>query len=175
MSRATADQLSLIAHCSLDALRIGVDEIGPAHNVSESIPLCSFLSDEAGCELSLDILSAANRAMSEVYDGGRKTAKWIVTSKAVYALLAQIVCRYDRLVQNATLGAFERATHRFGRIPARYARENCTEASRMKAKAPATRSCGGFCHQLLLRCASEALRSNTRLPPFRQRVRDAHA
>ncbi|SAK89486.1 hypothetical protein AWB82_06272 [Caballeronia glebae] len=56
--------------------------------------------------------------MTEVFDGGRKTGTWSVSSYDAFALLSAIVGMYDRQLQKASLGALTTATERLERFKA---------------------------------------------------------
>jgi hypothetical protein len=102
--RAVVDDLALRAHLSLETIHGACHHIGPAHHVTEVILLAKFLSEVGHGEFSPELLLAADRAMAEVFDGGRKTGTWSVSSYDAFALLSAIVSPHDRQLQKASLG-----------------------------------------------------------------------
>jgi hypothetical protein len=116
--RAIADDLALRAHLSLEAIRGACDHIGPAQHITEVVLLGKFLSEAGHGEFSLESLMAADRAMAEVFEGGRQTGTWGVSSESAFALLAAIVSMYDRQLHSATLGALTTASERLDRFKA---------------------------------------------------------
>ncbi|WP_250441942.1 hypothetical protein [Caballeronia sp. AZ1_KS37] len=114
--RSVADELALRAHLSLEAIRGDCDHIGPAQHITEVVLLGKFLSEAGHGEFSHESLLAADRAMAEVFEGGRQTGTWGVASDAAFALLAAIVCMYDRQLHSATLGALTTASDRLERF-----------------------------------------------------------
>lgn len=116
--RAVADDLALRAHLSLEAIRGACDHIGPAHHTTEVVLLAKFLSEAGHGDFSPELLLAANHSMTEVFDGGRKTGTWSVSSYDAFALLSAIVGMYDRQLQKASLGALTTATERLERFKA---------------------------------------------------------
>ncbi|MFM0520697.1 hypothetical protein PQR08_25025 [Caballeronia jiangsuensis] len=114
--RAVADDLALRAHLSLEAIRGACDHIAPAQHTTEVVLLGKFLSEAGHGEFSHESLLAADRAMAEVFEGGRQTGTWGVSSESAFALLAAIVSMYDRQLHSATLGALTTASDRLERF-----------------------------------------------------------
>jgi hypothetical protein len=99
-------------------IRVGCDEIAPAQHITEVVLLVKFLAEAGHGSFSHESLLAADRAMAEVSDGGRKTGTWRVSSEAACALLTAIVCMRDRQLQTASLGALTSASDRLERFKA---------------------------------------------------------
>lgn len=74
--RAVAGDLALRAHLSLEAIRGACDHIGPAQHITEVVLLGKFLSEAGHGEFSHESLLAADRAMAEVFEGGRENGTW---------------------------------------------------------------------------------------------------
>ncbi|GJH26891.1 hypothetical protein [Caballeronia novacaledonica] len=114
--RSVADDLALRAHLSFEAIRGACDHIGPAQHITEVVLLGKFLSEAGHGEFSHESLLAADRAMAEVFRGGRKAGTWRVSSRSAFALLAAVVSMYDRQLHSATLGALTTASDRLDRF-----------------------------------------------------------
>jgi hypothetical protein len=100
----------------MEALRGDCDEIAPAQHITEVVLLAKFLSEAGHGEFSHETLLAADRAMAQVFEGGRERGIWRVSSDAAFDLLTAVVCVYDQQLQSVSLGALTTASERLERF-----------------------------------------------------------
>lgn len=115
--RAVADNLALQAHLSLEALRAGSPDIGPAQHVTEVMLLARFLAEAGhGC-FPDEALRDADATMASAFDRGERSRIWTVDANEVEPLAA-IVSLYDHQLRRASLGALTAASARLEQLKA---------------------------------------------------------
>ncbi|MCG7403495.1 MULTISPECIES: hypothetical protein [Caballeronia] len=115
--RAVADELALVAHMSLTALRSGSSDVAPAQHVTEAIYLAKFLAEAGHGDFSHEELLLADQSMAAVFDIGRTSGSWILAPED-FERIAAIVSLYDHQLRRASLAALSVASERLERFKA---------------------------------------------------------
>ncbi|KIG07625.1 hypothetical protein [Caballeronia concitans] len=115
--RAVADNLALQAHLSLEALRAGSPDIGPAQHITEVMLLARFLAEAGhGC-FPDEALRDADATMANTFARGDRSRVWTVDANDLEQLAA-IVSLYDHQLRRASLAALTIASARLDQLKA---------------------------------------------------------
>ncbi|MFM0420374.1 hypothetical protein [Paraburkholderia aromaticivorans] len=117
IARQTADDLALRVHLALDALRRGAGSMTDAQTLTQIMLLTGFLAESGFGSATSEQMSAAERAVSTVFDIGRETSRWSLDD-AGFALFATIATNYDQQLHSAPLWAITDASERLDRFTA---------------------------------------------------------
>ncbi|SOE98880.1 hypothetical protein SAMN05446635_6873 [Burkholderia sp. OK233] len=117
IARQVADDLALRVHLALDALRRGAGSTSDAQTLTQVMLLTGFLAESGFGSTTGEQISAAESAVSAVFDTGRETDEWRLDS-AGFALFAEIASNYDRQLHSAPLWAITDASERLDRFTA---------------------------------------------------------
>jgi hypothetical protein len=115
--RAVADELSMLMHVPLDALRAGNGWREGAQHLTEVMLLASFLSEAGYGPFSNDVLVRSDAAMAATFEQGRETGKWSLDESG-HELFAAIVTLHDWQLRSAPMSALSLATERLERYKA---------------------------------------------------------
>ncbi|PQV42356.1 hypothetical protein B0G83_1561 [Paraburkholderia sp. BL21I4N1] len=88
-----------------------------AQTLTQTMLLTGFLAELGFGAASDEELSAAERAVSTVFDIGRETGRWILDNTG-FALFAAIATNYDQQLHRAPLWAITDASERLDRFAA---------------------------------------------------------
>lgn len=117
MPRAVADELALLAHLSLEALRAGSSDIAPARQMAEVVLVARFMAEAGHGYFPDDAFFDADAIMTSVFDAGQRSGCWSISGEEVERL-APIVSLYDHQLRRATLGALTVASARLEQFKA---------------------------------------------------------
>jgi hypothetical protein len=115
--RAVADELSLLMHVPLEALRLGKGWKEGAQRLTEVMLLASFLAEAGYGPFSNDVLMRSDAAIAATFDDGRQSGRWALEASA-YELFAAIVTLHDWQLRSAPLSALTTASERLERFKA---------------------------------------------------------
>ncbi|WP_345815355.1 hypothetical protein AAGS40_23540 [Paraburkholderia sp. PREW-6R] len=117
LARQIADDLALRVHLALDALRRGAGSMTDAQTLTQTMLLTGFLAESGFGSVNQEHLSAAERAVSMVFDIGRETDRWELDDTG-FAPFAAIATSYDQQLHRAPLWAVTEASERLDRFVA---------------------------------------------------------
>jgi hypothetical protein len=112
ISRASADDMSLRYHVSLEALRVGRGYVGAAQALATAMVVTFFLADAGYGTMSRQTFSISEDILARCIKTGRATDEWYFDDHG-YQIFSALLKLHDRQLRKAPFSALLRANDRF--------------------------------------------------------------
>jgi hypothetical protein len=129
ITRASADDMSLRYHVSLEALRVGHGYVGAAQALATAMVVAFFLADAGYGTMSREAFSISEDILARCIKTGRSTDEWYFDDRG-YQIFSALLKLHDRQLRKAPFSALLRANDRLKSFVKSKARRNnaCLQA-----------------------------------------------